>query len=1120
MDLALAALGSVDFQWTTHIDSVWNDLPFHVPELQRAAREQVLERLAALRADASMQSPLGIPLLGPAGAGKTHLLNTIRKEALGRDLFFVLVDLTDVNDFYETLLLGTLRSLSQDNQRGRPQLHSLLEFLLQEYGDDVQRAEGVAGLSAARPPGLINRCNRLIHAVRKRHPRAQEHQDVLRALLLLGSDDFDIVDLGDGWLQGVGVGSEDAHRHGFRHAQQRPRQIFTGVSWVMSLAQPTVLALDQLDAIVAEHNLASADGERAESSERQRLSLSIIQGLSGGLMALRDAAKRTQIVVSCLEATWAILDGRSPVSMRDRYEPPILLHPLSDPDVLRNLVAVRLAAAYARAGFSPPYPCHPYRDAFFTELQRSSPREVLKACDAHRRECLRRGSVIETGEPTASIGADELAPIQARFEALQREAPVDKLLAEEDDEALDGLIESACLALAEDENTAPADVDVAIDLRFPGRGAYEPLHARIRMVYRSERDRERHYAFRFLQKSQCRAFQARLKAAITSAGIVRDLPFRRLAVLRVGAPPRGPVSEQLVADLRQRGGVLIAPNEEQLRTLWAVQRLRDDPAHRHLLPAWLAARRPVSRLAMFRDAVAWLFGASAPSRESTQQERRSAEAPATVTRRTAEAKLAPPDGVDTGSSSANMGGTSADSGSPSATVSSETTEIAAPSSRERRSVPSSSAVLRDGFAATLPLGERLIAGSPQETVTLPLENLRKHTVILAGAGSGKTVLLKRLIEEAVLVNVPAIVIDGANDLSLLGDTWSSAPEGWGPGDADKARRYHEQSEVIIWTPGVSRGNPLSLNPIPDLAALAEDPDELNAALAMVVSSLAPIAAPSKGSGKGQVALGVLMGALQYFARHGGGTLRALISLLRDLPPEACEGFEKGDQIARQMSERLLAETKMNPLLGETGSELDPRTLLGEPERDKTRVSVINLSGLQGETARQQFVDQLCMTLFSFIKKHPARDRPLLGLLVVDEARDFVPSGRSVPGKENMIQLVAQARKYGLGILFATQAPKGIDNKVIANCATQFYGRAAAPAAIQTVQEQLRLRGGSGSDIARLTRGVFYAHTEGMTAPARIATRMCLSAHPPSPPSESEVIARARRVMDASVDGRA
>jgi hypothetical protein len=28
MDAIITALSSVDFQWTTHIDSVWHDLPF------------------------------------------------------------------------------------------------------------------------------------------------------------------------------------------------------------------------------------------------------------------------------------------------------------------------------------------------------------------------------------------------------------------------------------------------------------------------------------------------------------------------------------------------------------------------------------------------------------------------------------------------------------------------------------------------------------------------------------------------------------------------------------------------------------------------------------------------------------------------------------------------------------------------------------------------------------------------------------------------------------------------------------------------------------------------------------------------------------------------------------
>jgi DNA helicase HerA-like ATPase len=151
-----------------------------------------------------------------------------------------------------------------------------------------------------------------------------------------------------------------------------------------------------------------------------------------------------------------------------------------------------------------------------------------------------------------------------------------------------------------------------------------------------------------------------------------------------------------------------------------------------------------------------------------------------------------------------------------------------------------------------------------------------------------------------------------------------------------------------------------------------------------------------------------------------------------------------------------------------------------------------------------------MTLFSWIKKNPARGRALQGLLVIDEARDFVPALRSVPGKDNLIRLVAQPRKYGLGIIFATQAPKSIDHNIIANCSTRFYGRQNSPAAVDTVKDQLTQRGASGNDVAKLPRGVFYAFTEGLTAPVKIQTPLCLSHHPSSPPDEAEVLGKAER----------
>jgi hypothetical protein len=274
---------------------------------------------------------------------------------------------------------------------------------------------------------------------------------------------------------------------------------------------------------------------------------------------------------------------------------------------------------------------------------------------------------------------------------------------------------------------------------------------------------------------------------------------------------------------------------------------------------------------------------------------------------------------------------------------------------------------------------------------------------------------------------------------------------------------------------------------------------------MARSGLEPFLGTGKNADKKK---GVLAGAIKYFANIGGGSLREFRDMLVDLPSEANLGFEKADKIARDMGESLTAAMATNPLLRGQGEPLDVGNLLTSKKPTKTRISVINLSALPDTTAQQQFVNQLATSLFSWIKKYPPRGQALRGLLIVDEARDFVPSGKSVPGKDNLIRLAAQARKYGLGIVFATQAPKSIDHNVIANCSTQFFGRANSPAAIETVQEQLRDRGASGADVAKLPKGQFYVFTEGLAAPIKIATSLCLSHHPPNPPEEAEIVRRA------------
>ena len=128
---------------------------------------------------------------------------------------------------------------------------------------------------------------------------------------------------------------------------------------------------------------------------------------------------------------------------------------------------------------------------------------------------------------------------------------------------------------------------------------------------------------------------------------------------------------------------------------------------------------------------------------------------------------------------------------------------------------------------------------------------------------------------------------------------------------------------------------------------------------------------------------------------------------------------------------------------------------------------------------------------------------------MDEAKDFVPSGKAVPGKENVIRLAAQARKYGLGLLFATQEPKSIEHTIVSNCSTLLAGKMSSPAAIEALQQLLSDKGTRATDVGSLKAGTFYFGT-GSEKPRKVSTSLCLSYHPSTPPSEAEIFETAQR----------
>jgi hypothetical protein len=399
---------------------------------------------------------------------------------------------------------------------------------------------------------------------------------------------------------------------------------------------------------------------------------------------------------------------------------------------------------------------------------------------------------------------------------------------------------------------------------------------------------------------------------------------------------------------------------------------------------------------------------------------------------------------------------------------------------------------------------------PEHALGVPLRSLRKHIVAFAGSGSGKTVLLRRLIEECALHGVSAIVLDPNNDLARLGDAWPTPPPGWNVDDPAKATRYLTGTDVVIWTPRRAKGRPLSFRPLPDFADVLDDEDEFLDAVDAAVAGLVPRAQLT--GRKVKTGQAVLREALVHFAQKGGTDLSEFIDLLADLPT-GISRLRSAHKVAADIAEALNAEIVNDPLFGGSGEALDPGVLLTPAPGYRARVSVISFIGLPAEEQRQSFVNQLQMALFAWIKRNPAGDRPLGGLLVMDEAQTFAPSGAATACTASTLALAAQARKYGLGLVFATQAPKGLHNRIPGNATTQFFGLLNAGAQISAAMELAKAKGGRVDDIARLTSGNFYAASEGL-ALQKVRIPMCLSYHPSSALTADEVVSRAHASRDS------
>lgn len=1031
-------------------EDVWQPVPFHVPEMHPAASYALRSGLDAAT-DSPVTSPIGVVLEGGAGSGKTHLMSWLREQVIQRDGYFFLMGILDARNFWESAVVSVQDGLARVGTDEETQLKRFLRNLTRRMQLPRKTQQAIIGNQTVTREDLDLFIEALYDIDRR---VGREAQDVARALVLLGAGRNALVDIGESYICSIADGESYRSGWGFRQVRKSPQEIVRDLSRLLALTGPSVMAFDQLDAFITQSSVYVEGGPDPAATA------AVLQ-FAHGLTNLREMTSRTLTVLSCLPETWTLIENLAVRSFKDRFQKAAFLRRVPTPAVGAELVTMRLAEHFKDIGFDRPYPTWPIRPEAFAQAPFYTPREILKRLSEHIRACLIQGEITELDSLGASsnvvgpIGKidpkEALRGIDTKFAILADSADVSGALeAEREDAVLPGLISAGLRAWIVERGGTSTSYRVD-----PPMGQKTSLHAGLKQVLNEATEDEIHWAFRGIAATHHLAALTRLRKAVLKAGLAEENPKRRLIIVRNIPWNSGPVTQESVAALRARGGRVITADEEDLKVLCALRDLfAENLPH---LDQWIADRKPTANLKFLKDALGDWADPTAP---------RVPQAPKDPEGPPARAKPLP----------AHEAGASDH-----------------PPESGPAGVPS------------LNVGRSYDRGLP---VSVELEALRKHVAIFAGSGSGKTVLIRRIIEECALQGVSSIVLDPNNDLARLGDAWPEEPSAWDPGDGGRAARYITETDVVVWTPRRKKGRPLAFQPLPDFSGVRDDVDEFNEAVQAAIAALAPRAKVEGGTGKAQVARAVLTEAVVHFGKYGGGGLDGLINLLADLPEDVSQ-ISGAAKIADGLAQVLRAAAVTDPLFGGEGEPVDPGLLLTPAPGKRARVSVISFVGLQSDSERQSFVNQLQMALFAWIKKNPAGDLPLGGLFVMDEAQTFAPSGGMTACTRSTLALASQARKYGLGLVFATQAPKGLHNRIPGNAATQFYGLLNADVQIEAAKAMARVKGGSADDIGSLRSGQFYAALEGAGF-AKVRTPLCLTHHPRAPLTTEEVITRASR----------
>ncbi len=349
------------------------------------------------------------------------------------------------------------------------------------------------------------------------------------------------------------------------------------------------------------------------------------------------------------------------------------------------------------------------------------------------------------------------------------------------------------------------------------------------------------------------------------------------------------------------------------------------------------------------------------------------------------------------------------------------------------------------------LGKSRADGSPVE---LPINAFKRHLMALGGSGSGKTVLCKCVIEEAVRNNIPIIIVDPQGDISSLairGNPEELTEHGT---PLEVQEEFFSKARIAIFTPASNKAIPISVNPF---KSPSQDipPEEAVQTIDLTAASLASFLGYDLNADAGKSAKAYMFTILEHFWQQGQRISDMSHLAHTVLNPPAKIAPTLNSLVAKKEPEEIARKLRFltvgtSSLMFQLGVQIDISLFLDTSD-GKVPVNIIYLNTLNSENDKQFFLATLLKELYCWMLKNPSND--LRMLFYVDEISPYMPPyPRNPPPKNAYVLLFKQARKYGVGLVAATQNITDIDYKALAQVNTWCLGRMMTTQDIARVQK--------------------------------------------------------------------